>query len=216
MSDDAPPPPDEEMLKVLYPASAIAARVAELGAELERHYRDKAPVVLPVMTGALPFAADLIRAIRPRVKGLVVECVRAKSYFATSEVRAASVAVGDVGVDVRGRHVLLVEDIVDTGHTMEKLKAKVLENGAATVAMVSLLNKRARRVTGTQPEFAGFDCDDRIRRRLRAGLLRRVQGGAVRRRAQTGGGGKRTLHEAGVTAERTSVCLNAPGRGRVL
>lgn len=132
----------------------------ELGAELERHYRDKAPVVLPVMTGALPFAADLIRAIRPRVKGLVVECVRAKSYFATSEVRAASVAVGDVGVDVRGRHVLLVEDIVDTGHTMEKLKAKVLENGAATVAMVSLLNKRARRVTGTQPEFAGFDCDD--------------------------------------------------------
>ena len=161
MSDDAPPPPDEEMLKVLYPASAIASRVAELGAELERHYRDKAPVVLPVMTGALPFAADLIRAIRPRVRGLVVECVRAKSYFATSEVRAASgVAVGDVGVDVRGRHVLLVEDIVDTGHTMEKLKAKVLENGAATVAMVSLLNKRARRVTGTQPEFAGFDCDD--------------------------------------------------------
>ena len=83
--------------------------------------------------------------------------MRAESYFATSEVRGG-VAVGAVGVPSR-RHVLLVEDIVDTGHTMEKLKAKVLENGAATVAMVSLLNKRAR-VTGTQPEFAGFDCDD--------------------------------------------------------
>ena len=59
---------------------------------------------------------------------------------------------------MKGRHVLLVEDIIDTGHTLEKIRAKVMGEGAASCKLVALLNKRERRTNGLQPEYEGFEC----------------------------------------------------------
>ncbi len=147
------------MVEVLYSREAIAARVAELGAELAAHYRDLRPVVLPVMSGAMFFGADLARAIRPRPDGMVVETIKAKSYEGTSSTGFVRVSPESSDVDVRDRHVLVVEDIVDTGGTLRTLCDRFAAAGAASVRMVALLDKRAGRdcsVPANNPHWSGF------------------------------------------------------------
>lgn len=109
------------------------------------------------MCGAFVFAADLLRHVD--IEGLTVDCVRASSYGAGTET-SGSVVLSGLTTDVAGRHVLLVEDIVDTGLTLAKLKAKMAELGAASVAVVTLLNKPSRRVNSEVPDYVGFECPD--------------------------------------------------------
>ena len=149
---------DPDVAKVLYSERAIADRVAALGVELAAEYADKAPVVLPVMTGAMCFCSDLLRAMRPSPRGTQVESIKSKSYFGNRST--GNVKVHPIEIDVEGRHVLLVEDIVDTGLTIAKLKEHAEQAGAASVKMVALLNKGARRVNDMQPEWTGFECED--------------------------------------------------------
>ena len=161
MSRAAPVPPEDvhAVVEVLYSREAIAARVAELGAELAAHYRDLRPVVLPVMSGAMFFGADLARAIRPRPDGMVVETIKAKSYEGTSSTGFVRVSPESSDVDVRDRHVLVVEDIVDTGGTLRTLCDRFAAAGAASVRMVALLDKRAGRdcsVPANNPHWSGF------------------------------------------------------------
>ena len=111
------------------------------------------------MTGAYMFAADLMRAIRPPIKGMWVESIKAKSYIGTES--CGTVKVNDISIDIKDRHVVLVEDIVDTGLTLQTLKGRVMAAGAASCAIVTLLNKAARRTNGMQPEYAGFECEVR-------------------------------------------------------
>jgi hypoxanthine phosphoribosyltransferase len=72
------------------------------------------------------------------------------------------VLVNDVTVDIKGRHVVLIEDIVDTGLTLEALKGRVLDAGAASCAIVTLLNKTSRRRNGMHPDYTGFECQDQF------------------------------------------------------
>jgi hypoxanthine phosphoribosyltransferase len=143
---------------VLYSEEAIARRVTELGAELAAYYRDLQPVVLPVMSGAMFFAADLTRAMRPRPRGMTVETMKAKSYEGTSSSGKVTLEGNGRGVvDVDGKHVLLVEDIVDTGRTMRALAERFSQAGAVSVKFVALLDKRAGRdVKAPRPEWSGF------------------------------------------------------------
>ena len=162
MSHTVPVPPEDThaVAEVLYSPEAIAARVAELGAELAAHYRDLRPVVLPVMSGAMFFGADLARAMRPRPEGMVVETIKAKSYEGTSSTGSVRVSPEAGNIDVRGRHVLVVEDIVDTGGTLRTLVDRFAAAGAASVRMVALLDKRAGRdcsVEANNPRWSGFE-----------------------------------------------------------
>lgn len=106
------------------------------------------------MCGAFMFAADLCRAMD--VPGLTVDCVRASSYGEGTS-SSGTVAVTGLTSDVAGRHVLLIEDIVDTGLTIEKLKAHLEGLGAASVRVCTLLNKQSRRKNNMVPEFVGFE-----------------------------------------------------------
>jgi hypoxanthine phosphoribosyltransferase len=109
------------------------------------------------MCGAFVFAADLCRSLS--VPGLQVDCVRASSYGDGTE-SSGLVKLSGLNSDVSGRHVLLVEDIVDTGLTIEKLKAHLFGLGASSVVVVTLLNKAERRKNGMVPEYVGFECPD--------------------------------------------------------
>jgi hypoxanthine phosphoribosyltransferase len=117
------------------------------------------PPSLPaqVLCGAFMFAADLCRQMN--VPNLVVDAVRASSYGAGTET-TGTVVLSGLTTDVKGRHVVLVEDIVDTGLTIEKLKTHLFGLGAATVTVVTLLNKAARRKNAMVPDFVGFECPD--------------------------------------------------------
>jgi hypoxanthine phosphoribosyltransferase len=150
--------------EVLYSESAIKARVTELGAELAAFYKDSQEtlVVLPVMSGAMFFAADLIRAIQPRIERMVVETIKARSYEGTESTGTVTLDANNSFPDVEGKDVLLVEDIVDTGGTLLKLLAKFCKARASSVRMVTLIDKTAGRDTddGVNPNWSGFELDE--------------------------------------------------------
>ncbi|MCA9665617.1 MAG: hypoxanthine phosphoribosyltransferase [Myxococcales bacterium] len=150
---------DEEHVVPMYDEEAIAERIAEIGARVDAAYRDiEELTVLAVMVGALPFCADLVRRIERPVQLVLVE---ASSYGDGTE------SSGEVEFDLErarhklvDRHVLVLEDIVDSGRTLVALTAALREIGVASVRSAVLMDKKARRVVSFEPDFVGFEIPD--------------------------------------------------------
>jgi hypoxanthine phosphoribosyltransferase len=145
-------------MRVLLSQPQIAARVAELGAELSRHYDGRRPVFLGVMNGALFFLADLVRTMQSDVE---ISCVRLASYAGT---RSSGLVRGlddpDLRAAVEGREVLIVDDVLDTGRTLNALVAKLHEHRAANVKICVLLEKQSARDIPVRAEWVGFEIGD--------------------------------------------------------
>ena len=131
----------------------IAARVAELGRAIARDYADGALVLVGVLQGAIPFIADLMRALPIDV---TVDFLRASSYGGGTTSSGAVRLVADLSVDVADRHVLVVDDIVDTGHTLAALKRTLEARRPRSVKTCVLLDKTGRRETEVQIDYVGF------------------------------------------------------------
>merc|ERR1712130_46233 len=150
-----------DLEKVLFSANDIATRVAEIGQQLATDCRDERPLLLAALSGASIFLSDLARAITPVPEGLHLDFVRASSYHGTSTSTSGNVEIAATQkIPVKGRHVLLVEDIVDTGKTALRLKELLLSQGANSVRLVTLLDKAARRTCDIQPDYCCFPCPD--------------------------------------------------------
>ena len=147
-------------------AEAIAARIAELGPALEARLRrlgalaaERAPLFVGVLNGAAIFHADLTRACG---FGLEIAYLRTRSYRGMRSTGAVDVE-WPTGTAFAGRHVVVVEDIVDSGLTLATLTAALRdERHAASVTTVVLLDKPAARTSAFEPEFAGFEIEDRF------------------------------------------------------
>ncbi|CAL8468800.1 g8341 [Coccomyxa elongata] len=132
-----------------------------MGRELAKDYQDKEPVIIGTLNGAFVFMADLVRAIDPPPDGMQMDFLRASSYVGASTSSEDAVSLGLVSkISVTGRHILLVEDIIDTGKTLEEICARLRSQGAASVKTVTLLDKSARRQVDLQPDYKGFECPD--------------------------------------------------------
>ena len=137
----------------LISAAAIRERVGELGATITRDFAGHAPLVLTVLKGAVPFSADLMRAIHLE---LTMEYVRAQSYVGTA-------STGKVDFHffpdhaLAGRDVLVVEDILDTGRTATALTARLEAAGVASVSVATLLDKPECRVVPISAYYVGFE-----------------------------------------------------------
>jgi hypoxanthine phosphoribosyltransferase len=146
-----------EVARVLFGREDIRRRVEELGRTITGEYVGRQPVLVSVLKGGAMFLADLIRAI-----DLPLEA----HFMAISRYGGAEESLGrvqillDVDVDLADRHVLLVEDIVDTGLTSRYLMSVVRSRAPATLELCTLLDKSARRIVPLSPRFAGFDCPD--------------------------------------------------------
>lgn len=140
----------------LYTPDQIQARVEALAGEIRRDYAGRDLVVLAVLKGALFFTADLVRAMAREVE---VDCVRARSYAGTA-------STGDVRftllpeIPIAGRHVLVVEDILDTGRTATALLARLGEERPASITVCTLLDKPTRRVVPIEADYVGFTIPD--------------------------------------------------------
>lgn len=140
-------------LKMVYDAQAIAARVAEMGREINRLYEGQELVVVCVLKGAFMFFADLVRHLDMRPE---LDFVRVASYGASTSSCGAVSFTKDVEVQLQGKHVLLVEDIVDTGHTVDFLLRQLAARGARSLRLAALVDKQERRTVPVRVDFTGF------------------------------------------------------------
>ncbi len=147
---------DGENIEVLLSEQQIATRISELGAAITRDYDGKALKLVGVLKGSFMFLADLARAIDLPIK---LDFIGTSSYqgaITTGVVRITS----DLSRPIAGEHLLLVEDIVDTGLTMKYLLENLATRGPASVSVCSLLRKPARARVSVPVTYSGFDIPD--------------------------------------------------------
>ena len=146
-------------LTQLYSAEQIARRVAELGAQIARDYQGKELVLLGVLKGSYIFCADLTRAID---LPLSVDFIGLSSYGEATESSGVVKITSDVTRPIEGKHVLIVENIVDTGLTMRYLLDNLATRRPASVKLCTLLHKSARARTRIPIDYLGFQIEDRF------------------------------------------------------
>jgi len=152
-----PPSQHPAIASVLYTAEQLAARVEEMAAQCALDYADKRPVLLTILKGGFIFAADFARLLRPWPAGTTLAFCRARSYGARTETSGEVLVEGPDGDEVRGRHVLLLDDLSDSGLTLATVRARCLAAGALSVKAAVALDKAARRLPQCPaPEYVGF------------------------------------------------------------
>ncbi len=140
-------------MQLIIDAEAIAKRVRELGANISEHYGDEPLVMVCVLKGAFIFFADLVRAmaIEPEV-----DFVRLASYGTQTSRTERILFSKDMELPVQGKHVLVVDDIVDTGHSALYLLNVLRMRGAKSLRVCALIDKRERREVDVAVDFPGF------------------------------------------------------------
>jgi hypoxanthine phosphoribosyltransferase len=147
-------------MKVLLDADTIQARVRELAVEIERDYPPREEIHLVcVLKGGFIFMADLVRAMTPRVSlDFIAVSSYAKSTRSSGEVRMLK----DLDSGLQGRHIVIVEDIVDTGLTLIYLQDILRARAPKTLRTACLLSKPSRRQVDVAVEYIGFTIEDRF------------------------------------------------------
>lgn len=135
----------------------IAGRVASLGKQISLDYRHKPVLLVCVLKGAVVFFADLLRAltIDPQIDFLQVS-----SYGMGTESCGKLTFHKEISADIIGKHILLVEDIIDTGFTLYHLKQDLLNKGAASCKICAFLDKPARRKLDIKADYVGMEVPD--------------------------------------------------------
>ncbi len=140
-------------LRCVYSREAIDARVREIGREINVLYAGKPLVVVCVLKGAFMFFADLMKEL---TVGPQVDFVRLASYGSGMKSAGDVMLVKDVELPLEGKHVLIVEDVIDSGHSMDFLLSLFRVRGAASLRLAVLVDKKERREVAVTPDFVGF------------------------------------------------------------
>lgn len=145
---------EQDIQKILITEEQIQRRIAEMGQELTREYADKFPVIVGVLKGVVVFFADMVRQIKVPCQ---MDFLWISSYQGTDST-GQMVVKRDVGVNVKGRHVLILEDIYDTGNSLDFTVRHLLEKQPASLKICTLLDKPERRKPGItlKPDYVGF------------------------------------------------------------
>lgn len=143
--------------EVLISESRIRRRVAALGRKISSDYAGKDLTVIFISSGAVVFAADLIRNIKLPMH---IDCIRASSYASGMKSSGRVKLTSGFKVDIRGRHVLLVDDILDSGRTLGRIIRFLKKYRPADIRTCVLLDKAARREIPLETDYAGFAIPD--------------------------------------------------------
>jgi hypoxanthine phosphoribosyltransferase len=150
--------PETRTVKELISAAQIAERVRQLGAQITKDYEGQELVLVGVLKGSFLFLADLARAIEST--HVRVEFLGVQSYGDETTSSGAVEITFDLKKPIEGKHVLVVEDIVDTGLTMDYIKKNLATRGPASVKLCALLHKPARQRVTTHIDYLGFTVED--------------------------------------------------------
>jgi hypoxanthine phosphoribosyltransferase len=146
-----------DLSEILYTETDIAARVAELGAQISAEYEGKAIVLVGVLNGAVVFLADLMRHITVPVS---MDLVAISSYGSYTSSSGVVRIMKDLDESVESQHVLIVEDIVDTGLTLNYLVDYMRQHNPASVKVAAMLSKPSRHKVKVHVDYLGFEVPD--------------------------------------------------------
>ncbi len=148
----------DDIARVLFSEAQIQERIRALGAQITRDYGGTTPLLVSVLKGALYFMADLTRAITIPI---TMDFMAITSYGDETTPSGAVRLIKDLDEKITGRHVLLVEDIIDTGLTADYLLRTLRARDPASLCICTLLDKTARRIVDTLPiQYRGFEIPD--------------------------------------------------------
>lgn len=143
--------------RIMLTEEQLRARVKEVALQVDEIYKDKRPLVVGILKGSIIFYSDFIRFLTMPVE---LDFMAVSSY-GTGAVSSGKLNIKkDIDRDVAGRDVIIVEDIIDSGFTLANLKALLTERGAASVMIVTLLNKKDRREYDIAPDYNCFDIEN--------------------------------------------------------
>ena len=148
---------EKDILKVLVSEEELQTRVQEMGDALYDQFQGKNPLFLGVLKGSFVFMADLMRACQLQSD---IEFLAVSSYANATESSGRVKITYDLQQDITGRHLIIVEDILDSGNTLAFLKEYFLTKGAASISIVTLLDKPARRAKAIYADLVGFTVPD--------------------------------------------------------
>ncbi|MDF9844033.1 MULTISPECIES: hypoxanthine phosphoribosyltransferase [unclassified Paenibacillus] len=146
-----------ELRKVLVSKAELESKVRELGAVISRDYEGKELVLIGILKGAAVFMSDLMREITFPV---AVDYMSVSSYGSSATTSGVITIKQDIDTDIRGKHVLLVEDLIDTGLTLQHLKQLFALREAASVRICTILSKPSRRLADIPIDYSGIDIPD--------------------------------------------------------
>lgn len=149
----------DDVEEILIEADTIASRVAELGAQLTADYAGRDPVLVSVLKGALVFLGDLMRSMDLPVS---IDLMEVSSYGAGTESTGQVRILKDLSKPIEGRDVIVVEDIIDTGLTLNYLLGYLADRQPASIRVCCLLDKPARRLAEIDIDYTGFTIPDRF------------------------------------------------------
>ena len=148
---------EANILKVLITEEELHRRVAEMGEELYQRFEGKNPLFLGVLKGSFVFMADLVRACQVKSD---VEFIAVSSYQNATASSGRVQITHDLQQDITGRHLIIVEDILDSGNTLAFLRQYFRTRGAASITIVTLLDKPSRRAKAISADLSGFTVPD--------------------------------------------------------
>ncbi|HEM3195873.1 hypoxanthine phosphoribosyltransferase [Streptococcus suis] len=144
---------DKDIKKILVSEEEIVAKCKELGQILATDYADKNPILVGILKGSIPFMAELMKHIDAHVE---TDYMVVSSYHGGTESSGTVKIIKDLDNSVAGRHIIFVEDIIDTGRTLKELKELFALRQAASIKIATLLNKPEGRVVEIEPDYTCF------------------------------------------------------------
>lgn len=148
---------EQDILKVLVTQNELHTRITAMGETLAEQFQGKNPLFLGVLKGSFVFMADLIRACQIQSD---IEFIAVSSYQNATVSSGRVQITHDLQQDITGRHLIIVEDILDSGNTLAFLRDYFLTKGAASITLVTLLDKPSRRTKAIAADLTGFTVPD--------------------------------------------------------
>lgn len=148
---------DQDIEKVLFSEEKIEEKLKELGKTLTEEYKDKNPIVVGVLKGAFVFTADIVRHMDCPLQN---DFIIASSYGNLTETSGSVKIIKDLDNNIEGRHVVLVEDVIDSGVTMHRLLELLKFRKPASLKLCALLSKPSRRKMDVNIDYCGWEIPD--------------------------------------------------------
>lgn len=146
----------DETVAILYSEDQLKTRVSELARQICKDYQGKTPVLVGILKGSVVFLSDLLRELHKEgLTDVEVDFMTVSSYGTSKEYQGSKI-IQDVSLDIKDKDVLIVEDIIDSGHTLAFITKHLKEKHPASLSIVTMLDKKERREAEVPVSYIGF------------------------------------------------------------